>query len=183
MPFAWLPSTLTPATIQRFYETLIDLDQKGFTLVASAGNHADEPDASGNPRTNIDTYPAMFGNPNAPNNQYIQNLIVVGAVDIYGQRTAFSQLGDYIATYAPGANEYSASGDVGLFTPYFNPFPNGNPTYINTDPSDGSALVGTSFSAPLVAGLAAYLKALPSQWQVQMNQANSNGPKAVKASK
>ncbi|GAW24064.1 hypothetical protein ANO14919_136440 [Xylariales sp. No.14919] len=85
-------------------------------------------------------------------------MIVVGAADQNGGKAPFSQNASFLTTYASGYDIYDANtGD------------------------DFDTTRGTSFAAPQVAALAAYFKQLPSRWQSQMNQPNTNGPKAVKA--
>ncbi|KAK8067581.1 glycan 1-3-beta-glucosidase precursor [Apiospora saccharicola] len=158
----------TPAFIKRLYEVLKLMDRAGVTMVAAAGNWAYD---SGGVRPNVDTYPQLFADPNNalrsqyqdasdPQDQgYLPNLIVVGATDQYGKRGRFSQTADFVTTYAGGV-DFQGTGPGGA----------------------GYDLIkGTSFAAPQVAALAGYFKGLPSRWQAELNQGNSDGPKAVKA--
>ncbi|KAI0810214.1 pectate lyase superfamily protein-domain-containing protein [Xylaria sp. FL0064] len=155
------PNFWTPVFILRLYEILSMMVNAGVTVVMSAGNAGITPDpVTGQPRTNVDTYPQMFARPptaSNPNQYYIPNLILVGASDQYGKKAMFSQEASYITTYAAGKNIYG------------------------TTETGYEASSGTSFAAPQVAALAAYFKALPSVWQDQLNQASSAGPAAVKA--
>lgn len=74
-------------------------------------------------------------------------MILVGATNEFGVEAPFSQFSDYVTVFAGGR-------DVG----------------ITSDPSNSrkyEVARGTSYAAPQVAALAAYLKKLPSQWQTQ----------------
>ncbi|KAI0537760.1 pectate lyase superfamily protein-domain-containing protein [Xylaria digitata] len=162
----------TPRFIARLYDILKRMDRAGVTIVVAAGNWGitDNPNILGTKRKAIDTYPQLFGNPGNTQNSvyrdtsdpndlgYLPNMIIVGATDQYGKEAGISQTGSFLTTHALGYEAYAVNSGNGFETAR-----------------------GTSFAAPQVAALAAYLKALPSQWQNQLNQANSNGPKAVKA--
>ncbi|KAI1159223.1 pectate lyase superfamily protein-domain-containing protein [Nemania serpens] len=155
------PRYWTAVFILRLYEILNIMVNAGVTVVISAGNAGITPDlVTGQLRPNVDAYPQMFARPPTagnPNQYYIPNLILVGASDQYGKKAMFSQDAPYVTTYAAGKNIYG------------------------TTETGYEASSGTSFATPQVAALAAYFKALPSQWQAQLNQASAAGPAAVKA--
>ncbi|KAH7369719.1 pectate lyase superfamily protein-domain-containing protein [Rhexocercosporidium sp. MPI-PUGE-AT-0058] len=159
-------SYFVPAFIKRLYYILKKMDQAGVTIVIAAGN-------SGNiGRPTVDTYPQLFADPKKtgltpfyqdPDDPkdvgYLPNLIVVGATNQFAQKADFSQTADFVTTYASGLLVNVAG----------------------TDPNSYGTESGTSYAAPQVAALAAYLKKLPSQWQDQLNLPDSRGPQAVKA--
>ncbi|GAP87899.2 hypothetical protein SAMD00023353_1601050 [Rosellinia necatrix] len=161
----------TPTFISRMYEILRRMDKAGVTIVVAAGNWGitDNLNVPGTKRKAVDTYPQLFADPNNPQKSlyqtsdsddpgYLANMIVVGATDQYGGEAPYSQTASFVTTHASGYDIY------------------------DVDTANGYDVArGTSFAAPQVAGLAAYFKQLPSQWRDQLNQANSNGPKAVKA--
>ncbi|KAK0123765.1 hypothetical protein ONS95_008770 [Cadophora gregata] len=158
-----------PAFIKRLYYILKKMDQAGVTIVVAAGN-------SGNiGRKAVDTFPQLFAKSGGtsltsfyqdPNDSqdigYLPNLIVVGATNDYGQVADFSQTADFVNIHAAGLRVDVAGTDPTIRNPY-------------------GTESGTSYAAPQVAALAAYLKRLPSQWHDQLNRADSSGPKAVKA--
>ncbi|TQV99224.1 LysM domain-containing protein [Cordyceps javanica] len=149
--------------IRTMYRILREMDKDGITIVAASGNYAEHG------RANVDTWPQLLADPNHPyagqfrepgdNLGYLPNLIVVGAVDQWGGRAEFTQAGPLVQVYASGKNIFGPSSA----TDY------------------DKALKGTSFAAPQVAALAAYLKQLKSIWQDDLNQASPAGPAAVKA--
>ncbi|KAK8091312.1 Bcser1 [Apiospora phragmitis] len=108
----------------------------GVVLVVSAGNDAREQGKE------IYEYPAKFAKPRKGEG-WLKNLIVVGATDQSGLDTDWGNTASYITTFAPGEN-------VGILV---NPAQGANDQY-RFD-------VGTSYSAPRVAGIAAYLRSLP----------------------
>jgi hypothetical protein len=144
----------TPAFINRLYDVLKRMDRAGVTLVVAAGNWGDQKYN----RKAVDTYPQLFADPNnglkplwtdssdATDLGYLENMIVVGATNQFGNEAKFSQAADFVTTFAAGDN-LNAPGSSGN--------------------SDYEAARGTSFAAPQVAALAAYFKALPSKWQGQ----------------
>lgn len=108
----------------------------------------------------MDTYPQLFADPGRtgltpfyqdPNDAndigYLPNLIVVGATNNFGQKADFSQTADFVTIYAAGLRVDVASA--------------GN------NPQAYGSESGTSYAAPQVAALAAYLKRLPSKWHDQ----------------
>ncbi|OLN24110.1 hypothetical protein BTO30_01470 [Domibacillus antri] len=104
-------SSLENAAIQRAADA-------GIIIVASAGNEALE----GNPIL----YPASY-----------ENVISVGAVDQYKNRSSFSNYNSYVDVTAPGEEVYTTA-------------PYQSYEYVN----------GTSFSAPIAAGILSIAKAL-----------------------
>ncbi|KAI1773231.1 pectin lyase-like protein [Hypoxylon cercidicola] len=159
----------TPVFIRTMYDILKRMDRAGVTIVVAAGNWAFTRDSSGSLRTAIDTYPQLFADPNNPQSRlwrndqdssdlgYLPNMIIVGATNQFGKQARFSQTASFLTTYAAGASLWTTSQMA-----------------YETDS-------GTSFAAPEVAALAAYFKQLSSNWHDQLNQANTNGPRAVKA--
>lgn len=100
----------------------------GAVFVTGSGNDA------GYPRG----YPALFGDP--ANANYIQDLIVVGSVQVDGGDFPNHSVADWLTVYAPGS--YLVLPDPGA----------GNDRY--------SGVGGTSFAAATVSGLAAYLRGI-----------------------
>ena len=102
-------------------------------VLVSAGNHAQHYDDDGNLRPNADTVPAIFEGSDYP-------LIVVGCVDFTGTPAPFSQGGNHVQVWAPGTN-----------------------VHIQDKDSDNALIrSGTSYAAPLMAGvLANYLAYKP----------------------
>ncbi|RYC61691.1 hypothetical protein CHU98_g4510 [Xylaria longipes] len=162
----------TPGFIRKLYDILKRMDRAGVTIVVSAGNWGttDNLQRPGMKRKAIDTYPQLFADPS--NTQmsayrdaddsadlgYLPNMIVVGAASQNSREAAISQTAQFVTTHALGYQVYVVDSGNGY-----------------------QVAKGTSFAAPQVAALAAYFKVLPSQWRTQLNQGNSNGPKAVKA--
>ncbi|KDN67309.1 putative 1,3-beta glucanase [Colletotrichum sublineola] len=109
-------------------------------LVCSSNNHAKE-------IPNIDRHPALFGEPGARHGQLL-NLITVGSTDIDTYEGDSSQYADWMTTFAPAHNAWIATGDANYFR----------------------KTRGTSFAAPQVAALAAYLRSLPSPWKTQLQE-------------
>ena len=148
----------TPTFIARLYDLLKRMDRAGVTIVAAAGNWGitDNPNIPGTKRKAIDTYPQLYGDPGNTQNSvyrdtsdsndlgYLPNMIIVGAADQYGKEAGISQTGTFLTTHALGYEVYAPNSGSGYETAR-----------------------GTSFAAPQVAALAAYFKALPSEWQEQ----------------
>ncbi|KAI8623454.1 hypothetical protein F5Y19DRAFT_458390 [Xylariaceae sp. FL1651] len=146
MSFSSSIGRITPAALRAFKYILDKLDhEQQVVLVAAAGN-----DAATEGKT-INRYPAKFGSPSASVNPYgqIKNLIIVGAAKPNGYEASFSQTADYLTTYAPGQQ-----------------------VWVPTDPSASADPwkqdLGTSFAAPAVAGIAAYLRSLDSPFKTQL---------------
>ncbi|KAM7183947.1 glucan 1,3-beta-glucosidase [Naviculisporaceae sp. PSN 640] len=121
------------------------LDSQHVVLVAAAGNEAQEAGRQG-----IDSYPALFADPNHPDGGYIANLIAVGATDELSSRAEFSQDADWITAYA-----YAK--DVNVF---------------DYDQPDGytNHPGATSFAAPIVSGLVSYLRAIDHRWRAGLQE-------------
>ncbi|KAK8029256.1 glucan 1-3-beta-glucosidase [Apiospora marii] len=130
-----------PALLRSLKYIMDRLEAVGVVMVVSAGNSArengKEPDA----------YPARFGSPSAAWNPVgqLKSLIVVGATDINGTEPEWGQSAAWITTYAPG-EEVRIPIDPAI------PGTNGRSYRVDN---------GTSYSAPQVAGIAAYLRSLP----------------------
>ncbi|KAI0903317.1 glycoside hydrolase family 55 protein [Ustulina deusta] len=141
---------ITPAALRAFKYMLDKLDkEQNVVLVAAAGNGAQTQGKE------IDRYPARFGSPSASRNPFgqIKNMIIVGATNGKGEEASFSQNANYLTTYAPGQQIWIPT----------------NPN--NADPWVSSQ--GTSFAAPAVAGIAAYIRSLDSPFKTQLeNPAN-----------
>ncbi|RYP18793.1 hypothetical protein DL765_003728 [Monosporascus sp. GIB2] len=97
----------------------------------------------------IDEYPANFGYANIFSSP-LPNMIIVGATTPDGRMWQRSQYDDWITTFAPGA---------AISIPH-EPNDQGTGFY--------DMAQGTSFAAPMTAGLACYFRALPSPWQEQL---------------
>lgn len=130
-------------------------------LVNSAGNYEDPRDKQ------IDTWPQLFGK-GPPHPEIPGSLIVVGSTYPYGDESHQSRHGDWIATYAPGE---------------FLDGPNGprdtKPGYMGTSYGEScckewvNGMTDISLllaAAPMVAGLAAYLRSLNSPWKAQLEK-------------
>tara|TARA_B100000700_G_scaffold230615_1_gene255059 strand:+ start:27040 stop:28977 length:1938 start_codon:yes stop_codon:yes gene_type:complete len=85
---------------------------------------------------------AYMANNNSPAS--CNNVITVGALDVYGEPTTFTNYGEGIDVMALGKTVYS-------------PIKDGD-TYKEEDHTNYGGVNGTSFSAPVVAGLAGMLK-------------------------
>lgn len=103
--------------------------QEGALLTVSAGNRGYK---------EVSQYPALFAEEDA----FKDNMIVVGAIDVYGRRALFSQSGPLVTVWAPALLE------VGKTQGIMCAQGSRSETYLRT---------GTSLAAPQVAGLAAYL--------------------------
>ncbi|CAD6593611.1 MAG: hypothetical protein ASARMPRED_007736 [Alectoria sarmentosa] len=119
------------------YQAMTALWSLGVVIFCTAGNDAQELNMAGRPRTLVDTAPAVFQLYAA-----FPPMVVVGNVNNYGYRHPTSQRtgrGDGPQVHAPGVKVQCAS---------------------PTSTSDSRFDTGTSFSAPLVAGVVAELVAV-----------------------
>ncbi|RWA03907.1 hypothetical protein EKO27_g11198 [Xylaria grammica] len=138
---------VTPAALRAFKYILDKLDhEQQVVLVAASGNLAAKEGKE------ITRYPARFGSANPSVNPYgqIKNLIVVGAINAMGYEADFSQTSAYLTTYSPGT-QVSVPTD-----------PDANPN------NPWEKEWGTSFAAPAVAGIAAYLRSLDSPFKTSL---------------
>ncbi|KAK4135979.1 subtilisin-like protein [Trichocladium antarcticum] len=116
------------AVINMSWSVLVDgvilqeLDKLNTVLVTSAGNEGK----------------VMYRYPNLFEDDGLNNLIVVGAVNSFGEEASFSDMGIQLTVHAPGQDVHAAKLDGSL-----------------------QAESGTSYSSPMVAGLVAYFRALP----------------------
>ena len=117
-------------------EELLDLD---VVFVTAAGNFNEWKFAQ--PHLGLNSYPQVF-------TKKRPEIMVVGATDITGYAAPWTQMDDHVAVSAPGM-VYGVGDRRGL------PCPSGGDT--GTD-----YVEGTSFSAPTVAGLAAYFMSISS---------------------
>ncbi|KAJ5578049.1 uncharacterized protein N7459_007013 [Penicillium hispanicum] len=115
-----------------YYKQMVDL---GAVIVVSAGNDKE------NGRDNVDQYPALF----AQEADFAESMVVVGSVDIDGYPSKFSQGGPLVQVWAPGT---ISRNDPKLW---------GVECAANTGTNGYVRKEGTSFAAPTVAGVAAYL--------------------------
>ncbi|KAJ5595505.1 uncharacterized protein N7459_001713 [Penicillium hispanicum] len=126
----------------QYRQKYLAMIQQGALLVTPAGNNGDRP---------VDDYPALFAEEVAFEN----NMIVVGSVDVYGQRSLFSQVGWLVDTWAPGeivtTIDHTAANDADKIKIQ------GVACAVKSGTTGTTEKWGTSFSAPQVAGLAAYL--------------------------
>ncbi len=90
--------------------------------------------AAGNESTSVRAYPAGLA-----------GVIAVGATDANGHRASFSNHGSWVTVAAPGTDIYSTAPTAG--------------SQMFPTTSGYSSAAGTSFAAPIVAGLAALLEA------------------------
>lgn len=132
-----LGSSGTTGYSSEFDEAIRYAYNKGVTIVAAAGNGDIEGSNALNSGLGQDT--TLI--PQSPVcNDNDQNMVIgVGAVDDQGYRTRWSNLGKCVDVYAPGKGIYSPGTNI-------------------HDGALYSSVDGTSFSAPMVAGLAALLK-------------------------
>ncbi|XXG95201.1 hypothetical protein Hte_001461 [Hypoxylon texense] len=149
MSFSYDPGKRPALFHQNFRYILNQLDIKvKAVLVASSNNHAKTEGRA------INRYPALFGQ---PGDQYgtLDNLMVVGSTDVDTYEADSSQYADWMTTFGPAHN-----------------------AWVPDDPGNGNSNAmrkgsGTSYAAPQVAALAAYLRSLPSAWSTQLeNPAN-----------
>lgn len=113
----------------KYREKYLAMIDEGALLTVSAGNAG---------QIDVDQYPALFAREDA----FKQNMIVVGGIDVYGQRAVFSQGGPLVTAWAPAQLQVGMSDGIKCAQG------SGSGTYLRT---------GTSLAAPQVAGLAAYL--------------------------
>ncbi|KAI1771426.1 pectin lyase-like protein [Hypoxylon cercidicola] len=149
MSLSYGPGQRTAAFYSQFRFILNQLDIKvQAVLVASSNNHAKTEGRA------INRYPALFGDPGDTYGTLV-NLMVVGSTDVDTYEADSSQYADWMTTFAPAHN-----------------------AWVVDDPRNGDTNAmqkgrGTSYAAPQVAALAAYLRSLPSAWSTQLqNPAN-----------
>ncbi|KAJ5901637.1 hypothetical protein N7495_002165 [Penicillium taxi] len=111
---------------------LVELDAVIVIAAGNSGQHG---------KTSVNRYPALFA-------LEFPDIIVVGSVDIDGLPSKFTQGGSLVKISAPGTVSSAAGSSSQGF---------GIQCASSTDNSDIVRKEGTSFSAPTVAGLAAYL--------------------------
>ncbi|KAJ5613452.1 subtilisin-like protease [Penicillium lagena] len=115
-----------------YYKQMVDL---GAVIVVAAGNDKQRG------RENVDQLPGLF----AQEDDFADSMVVVGSVDIDGYPSRFSQGGPLVHVWAPGTVN---SNDPKLW---------GVECALPTGTTGYTRKEGTSFAAPTVAGVAAYL--------------------------
>ncbi|KAI8256516.1 Subtilisin-like protease 2 [Colletotrichum sp. SAR 10_77] len=124
------PNSFNKKMLQHYVNELIKED---FVFITAAGNDNSDDVAAGKAQAkDVDAWPSMMAADGVP-------IINVGATDNTGKNASFSQGGPLVHVMAPGEQIQCAA----------------NSFFSNTQKQDG-----TSFAAPSVAGLAAYLLAL-----------------------
>lgn len=116
--------------LDKYRKKYLALVEEGALLVVSAGNFGPQ---------GVMEYPGQFANEPA----FADNMIVVGAVDVYGMRASFSQGGSLVKVWAPGVVE-EVGGQMALLQ------------CAGKIGNQWNEVFGTSFSAAQVAALAAY---------------------------
>lgn len=86
---------IRPADRRATIKAIRELFDQGVPVVVLAGNDAEERDASGNLRLEVDTFPGSLSADDFP-------LIVVGSTDQNGAISSFSQRGDKVTSYTRG---------------------------------------------------------------------------------
>ncbi|KAF5494539.1 Subtilisin-like protease 2 [Colletotrichum siamense] len=124
------PNSFNKKMLQHYVNELIKED---VVFITAAGNDNSDDVAAGKAKAkDVDAWPSMMAADGVP-------IINVGATDNTGKNASFSQGGPLVHVMAPGEQIQCAA----------------NSFFSNTQKQDG-----TSFAAPSVAGLAAYLLAL-----------------------
>ncbi|KAK7957345.1 alkaline serine protease Alp1 [Apiospora aurea] len=145
---------VSPHLIRAYRTILKELDKAGVVVVFAAGNNALTQGKE------INQWPTLLANPSKSANPYgqLKNLIVVGASTSNGTDTEWGQTASYMTTFAPGQ-------DVEL--PWDPAEAGANNLYFQFN--------GTSWAAPQVAGVIAYLRSLPGPFRKPLRE-----PKNVK---
>ncbi|KAJ5804843.1 hypothetical protein N7474_010730 [Penicillium riverlandense] len=125
-----------------YYKQMVDL---GAVIVVAAGNDKQKG------RENVDQIPALF----AQEDDFADSMVVVGSVDVDGYPSRFSQGGPLVQVWAPGTVN---SNDPKLW---------GVECALPTGTTGYARKEGTSFAAPTVAGVAAYLLSVYPELRVQ----------------
>ncbi|KFX87604.1 hypothetical protein V490_08138, partial [Pseudogymnoascus sp. VKM F-3557] len=144
MEARWMPRPF----FTRLHRLLSIIETQTNTLLVCSAGNTGNPAAGNFEGVSPARYPARFGDPSNPFG-HLPNLVVVGATTFRTRKASFSNYAPFLTTFAPGEL---------VWLPSLNNF--GGFTYAKTQ--------GTSFSAPQVAGLAAYYRSLPSPWEAQL---------------
>ncbi|KAJ5601348.1 hypothetical protein N7510_010882 [Penicillium lagena] len=147
-----LPEETTPAQIRLCRAFVKKLVEYNAVIVVSAGNYRTKEGE----RELVDHYPALFAR------EFSQNMIVVGSVDVYGKPDWASQRGPLVDIWAPGQENathgINCAGAAKMARqqeeedPELGPLP------------DRAA--GTSFAAPQVSGIVAYLYSVYPKYRI-----------------
>ncbi|KAL4864546.1 peptidase S8/S53 domain-containing protein [Aspergillus spectabilis] len=144
MSFSYkLTSRMPPLFFTWFRWLLEKLDEQNVVIVMAAANHALTEGVA------VRRYPAKFADPNHKYGGF-PNMIVVAASNSKTERADISNYSPWVTTFAPGKGIHcpAAPGSKNTMRP----------------------CQGTSFSAPQVAALASYFRAVPSRWQSQLDK-------------
>lgn len=146
MSLSYKPGSRAAAFYKKLREALYKLDSEvNAVLVVSSANHAKTEGRA------INRYPPLFAQPGDIYGT-LDNLMVVGSTDVDTYEADSSQYADWMTTFGPAHN-----------------------AWLPDDPGSGNLNAmrkgsGTSYAAPQVAALAAYLRALPSAWSTQLEE-------------
>ncbi|KAL0929845.1 Killer toxin subunits alpha/beta 6 [Colletotrichum truncatum] len=148
MSFISGDDTTNQVWLKRLNQILMRLESKTQTVLVAASGNVDKKVISSSDQI-IHTYPSRFAASSDRNSfDRIKSMMVVGATNKYGEEADWSQRDYYLTTLAPGDRLDKIDG----------------PTSVN------GKTRGTSFAAPAVAGVAAYLRSLRSDWQTQLQE-------------
>ncbi|KAJ5594335.1 Subtilisin-like protease 2 [Penicillium hispanicum] len=140
--------------LDEYRQKYLDMVKEGALLVVASGNYAETKG-----REDVDDYPGLF----AGEDEFKNNMIVVGSVNIFGIVARSSQGGPLVSIWAPGLVQD----------------PEGLACASNTDNHGYGERSGTSFAAAQVSGLAAYLYSIDPSLRASANVAKAIKDKIV----
>ncbi|KAH7390084.1 peptidase S8/S53 domain-containing protein [Cadophora sp. MPI-SDFR-AT-0126] len=94
MSFGYLPDFGGTAFNKHFADRLKALDSLDMLSIVAAGNDGEA----------IKTVPQIFADSNTPNNNHVNTMLVVGAVDSTGIKWQYSSTASFVTLYAPGVD-------------------------------------------------------------------------------